>query len=106
MDLQKEYRKYTKWTNRRIRLNRFYRTEPKEFQAPNRYYSDKVSFLREFLKTLCRLIALWLICIVIAMISKSFQSIFAYAVILGTLAIAFYFMYYVIRCAREKNLRL
>ena len=75
-------------------------------RAPNRYYSDKVSFLRKLLKTLCRFIALWLVCTVIAIISKSFQSIFAYVVILGTLAIAFHFMYYVIRCAREKNLRL
>lgn len=106
MDLQKEYRKYTKWTNRRIRLNRFYRTEPKEFQAPNRYYSDKVSFFKELLKTMCRLIALWLVCIVVAMFNKAFQPIFAYVVIFGTIAIVIYFVYYVIQCAKEKNLRM
>lgn len=55
---------------------------------------------------MCRLIALWLVCIVVAMFNKAFQPIFAYVVIFGTIAIVIYFVYYVIQCAKEKNLRM
>ena len=40
------------------------------------------------------------------MFNKAFQPIFAYVVIFGTIAIVIYFVYYVIQCAKEKNLRM
>lgn len=130
MDLQKEYKKYTKWTNRRIRLNRFYRCVPKRkcesasqsqymrskvcgggdevlyADSPHRFYSDKVSFIKELLKTACRLIVLWFLTAMIATVNPSVNMFMYRIMVYGTLALIGYFIYYIIKCAREKNLRL
>lgn len=77
-----------------------------------RYYSDKTSFLKTLLKTCARLIRFTLICIIFGVLFSLNNMDYvlltglSWLWLLGSAGIAIHFVYFIIRCIVEDNLRL
>lgn len=76
-----------------------------------KYYADKVSFLKTLLKTIRRMIVLffWYIVMAIPLASNDNESTLAGITMLwliGNLGLFINFIYFIFRCFKENNLRL